>query len=55
MARLNDGFGLRHFEGRSFRGWHHHVTLASAAHAYATLSAMDEEYADELATLRPYA
>ncbi|MEV6605490.1 IS701 family transposase [Kutzneria sp. NPDC051319] len=55
MARLNDGFGLRHFEGRSFRGWHHHVTLASAAHAFSTLAAVDEEYADELATLRPYA
>lgn len=55
MAKLYDGFGLRHFEGRSFRGWHHHVTLASAAHAFAALSAADQEYADELATLRPYA
>jgi len=55
MARLHDGFGLRHFEGRSFRGWHHHVTLASSAHAFAALSAADQEYADELATLRPYA
>ncbi|MCB5180050.1 transposase [Streptomyces sp. SMC 277] len=25
--------GIRDFEGRSFRGWHHHVTLASVAHA----------------------
>jgi hypothetical protein len=33
MARLNDALGLRHFEGRSFRGWHHHVTLVSIAHA----------------------
>ena len=24
-------FGLGDFEGRSFRGWHHHVTLASVA------------------------
>ena len=55
MTRLHDGFGLRHFEGRSFRGWHHHVTLASAAHAYASMSIVDEDYADELATLRPYA
>jgi hypothetical protein len=30
--------GLHHFEGRSFRGWHHHVTLASAAHAYRLLT-----------------
>lgn len=32
------GSGLQHFEGRSFRGWHHHVTLASAAHAYRLLT-----------------
>lgn len=32
---LHDEFGLTHFEGRSFRGWHHHVTLVSLAHAYA--------------------
>jgi SRSO17 transposase len=55
LTRMNDGFGLRHFEGRSYRGWHHHVTLASAAHAYNTLSALDEDYAGELADLRPYA
>lgn len=34
LAGLYDGVGLRHFEGRSYRGWHHHVTLASAAAAY---------------------
>lgn len=34
---LKDGLGLDHFEGRSFRGWHHHVTLVSAAHAFLTL------------------
>jgi SRSO17 transposase len=34
MARLRDEFGLCHFEGRSFRGWHHHVTLVSLAHAF---------------------
>jgi hypothetical protein len=26
--------GLTDFEGRSYRGWHHHVTLVSVAHAY---------------------
>lgn len=31
--------GLDHFEGRSFRGWHHHVTLASVAHAHRVLHA----------------
>ncbi|MER6694472.1 IS701 family transposase [Streptomyces minutiscleroticus] len=30
--------GVRDFEGRSFRGWHRHMTLASAAHAVSVLS-----------------
>lgn len=34
LNRMHDEVGLRHFEGRSFRGWHHHVTLASVAYAY---------------------
>jgi hypothetical protein len=38
LAELEQGAGLQHFEGRSFRGWHHHVTLASVAHAYRVLS-----------------
>lgn len=37
LQRLGEQSGLRHFEGRSFRGWHHHVTLVSAAHAYELL------------------
>ncbi|WP_176308651.1 IS701 family transposase [Micromonospora sp. NBS 11-29] len=34
MSRLYDEFGLNHFEGRSFRGWQHHVTLVSLAQAF---------------------
>jgi SRSO17 transposase len=34
---MGDECGLRHFEGRSFRGWQHHVTLASVAYAYRLL------------------
>ncbi|MET0133020.1 MAG: transposase [Kibdelosporangium sp.] len=34
LRHLEDSVGLQHFEGRSFPGWHHHVTLASMAHAY---------------------
>src|SRR3954454_14984451 len=37
-AAFERGSGLHHFEGRSFRGWHHHVTLASVAHAYRLLT-----------------
>jgi hypothetical protein len=29
--------GLAHFEGRTWGGWHHHVTLVSVAHAFCTL------------------
>ncbi|TDD83198.1 hypothetical protein E1298_21620 [Actinomadura rubrisoli] len=35
---LDGRFGLLDFAGRSFPGWHHHMTLASAAYAYARLS-----------------
>ncbi|GHB10576.1 MULTISPECIES: IS701 family transposase [Streptomyces] len=33
-ATLVQRFGLLDFEGRSFPGWHHHMTMASAAHVY---------------------
>jgi len=32
-----DELGLDHFEGRSWPGWHHHVTLASMAYAFLVL------------------
>jgi SRSO17 transposase len=38
---LKDALGLDHFEGRSFKGWHHHVTLVSAAHAFVTLQRLN--------------
>ena len=34
---LKDELGLDHFEGRSYLGWHHHVTLVSMAYAFLTL------------------
>ncbi len=34
---LHQDYGLGDFEGRSFRGWHHHVTLVSAACGYHVL------------------
>jgi SRSO17 transposase len=33
---LKDGFGLDHFEGRSYLGWHRHVTLVALAQAFCT-------------------
>ncbi len=38
---LKHGLGLDHFEGRTWRGWHHHVTLATAAHAFLTVRRLD--------------
>jgi SRSO17 transposase len=34
---LKGEIGLDHFEGRTWRGFHHHVTLCSAAHAFLAL------------------
>jgi SRSO17 transposase len=34
---LKGALGLDHFEGRSFPGWHHHVTLVAVAHGFLTL------------------
>jgi SRSO17 transposase len=42
---LKDALGLDHFEGRSFWGWHHHVTLVSVAHAFVTLERLDPKAA----------
>jgi SRSO17 transposase len=33
---LKHGLGLDHFEGRTWPGWHHHVTLVTAAHLFIT-------------------
>jgi SRSO17 transposase len=38
---LKSGLGLDHFEGRTWSGWHHHVTLASVAHAFCTLERLN--------------
>src|SRR5262249_59062742 len=38
---LKTGLGLDHFEGRSYLGWHRHVTLAVLAQAFRTLLRAD--------------
>jgi SRSO17 transposase len=40
---LKTGLGIDHFEGRSFTGWHRHVTLAVLAQAFCTLLRLDLE------------
>jgi hypothetical protein len=34
MRSLEQEYGLLDFEGRSYPGWHHHMTLVSAAYTY---------------------
>jgi SRSO17 transposase len=38
---LKHGLGLDHFEGRSYAGWHRHVTLAALAQAFITMLRTD--------------
>jgi hypothetical protein len=40
LDTLVDSLGLGHHEGRSFLGWHHHVTLVSAARAFQVLTSL---------------
>ncbi|GGV65136.1 putative ISXo8 transposase [Streptomyces longisporoflavus] len=38
LREESDRLGIRDFEGRSYRGWHHHMTMVSLAHAVTVLS-----------------
>jgi SRSO17 transposase len=42
---LKTGLGLDHFEGRSWIGWHRHVTLVTAAHLFITMLRHDPKAA----------
>ncbi|MEU1150824.1 IS701 family transposase [Streptomyces sp. NPDC005863] len=53
LADLTENYGLRDFEGRSYPGWHHHMTLASAAYAYRLLVAEGATGAAGAAGLSP--
>jgi hypothetical protein len=53
VEQIADESGLQAFEGRSFPGWHHHVTLVSLAHGFRLLRKfLTDRTAD--AWLRPY-
>jgi SRSO17 transposase len=43
---MKQALGLAHFEGRTWNGWHHHVTLVSAAHAFCTLQRLARDPKD---------
>lgn len=38
VSGMAEDFGLLDFEGRSYPGWHHHMTLVSAAYACSSLN-----------------
>jgi SRSO17 transposase len=42
---LKTGLGLAHFEGRSYLGWHRHITLAVLAQAFCTMLRSDPKAA----------
>jgi SRSO17 transposase len=47
---LKDGLGLDHFEGRSYLGWHRHVTLTTLAQAFCTQLRYDPKDIDATAS-----
>jgi SRSO17 transposase len=44
IERFAQQFGLRDYEGRTFGGWHHHVTLATAAYVFHILNLLRGEH-----------
>ena len=38
--QMKDELGLDHYEGRGWRGWHHHVTMVMLAYAFLTLETL---------------
>ena len=42
--QMKEELGLDHFEGRGWRGWHHHVTLVGVAQGFLMLLRGEEEH-----------
>ena len=53
LREVSAQVGVSDFEGRSFRGWHHHATLVSIAHAITLLSEAQESSYSHLSPLHP--
>lgn len=54
VGGLHTDIGLGDFEGRSFRGWHHHVTLVGAAAGFQSVALRTDIAALSTATRRPF-
>ena len=52
--QLKDELGLDHYEGRSWQGWHHHVTMTMLAFGFLTLEtlAMKKNFWTELVSTK---
>ena len=50
---LKDELGLDHFEGRGWRGFHHHASLCIAAYAFRAAERLAHFPPEPLAFLRP--
>jgi len=50
---LKDELGLDHFEGRGWRGFHHHASLCIAAYAFLAAERLAHFPPESLAFLRP--
>ena len=42
FQQMKEELGLDHFEGRTWTGWHHHVTMVALAHAFLMAMRLEE-------------
>ncbi|MEE1929376.1 transposase [Streptomyces sp. TRM 70351] len=49
VAQVSERIGIRDFAGRSFQGWHRHITLVSVAHLAAVLAQASRHTAGDAA------
>ena len=51
--QMKEELGLDHFEGRSWLGWHHHVTLVMMAYSFAMLERQKHAFSVMKGTAKP--
>jgi SRSO17 transposase len=50
---LKTELGLDHFEGRSFRGWHHHASVVLCCYAFVAIERLQHFPPSEVHALEP--